>query len=287
MEKKDDKTVIETGKTTEVPVKKESATAPMDESADGSVEAPEAKDIDDTLMLLNLMDKEIGGSGNIAEIPESLSGSIKYLIEKLVFVRDLFEDPIWKALLDDMADQKEDGQTPSVEVAIARNIPIEKITQLAESEDYESAQSGLSENLSMQKKAGEEDAEYEASFNESQKAGEEYAAEMGYDEARKNQLFQKVLDLFKVMSDGKLTKAEFAEVDKMLNYGPDTESLRNQLSEQGSKEVLPDKASVESTMSNKQTPQIAKPVGPGMGSMDAYNDTGVDLTQIGKRKRGV
>jgi len=287
MEKKDDKTVIETGKTTEVPVKKESATAPMDESADGSIKAPEAKDIDDTLMLLNVMDKKIGGSGNIAEIPESLSGSIKYLIEKLVFVRDLFEDPIWKALLDDMADQKEDGKTPSVEVAIARNIPIEKITQLAESEDYESAQSGLSENLSMQKKAEEEDAEYEASFNESQKAGEEYAAEMGYDEARKNQLFQKVLDLFKVMSDGKLTKAEFAEVDKMLNYGPDTESLRNQLSEQGSKEVLPDKASVESTMSNKQTPQIAKPVGPGMGSMDAYNDTGVDLTQIGKRKRGV
>ncbi len=60
------------------------------------------------------MDEQIGGKGGIAEIPDALRGSIKYLVDQLTFVKGLFEDPLWMSILDDLADQKEDGKTPSV-----------------------------------------------------------------------------------------------------------------------------------------------------------------------------
>lgn len=254
---------------------------------EGSTEPIDAEDIDYALMLLNIIDEEAGGKGEIAGIPDEMTASLKFLIEKLVFVREMFEDPMWKALMDDLSDQKEDGKTPSVEVAIARSIPMEKLQELADSEDYEGVQGELSEGLAMQAQTADEDAQYEANFLESQKAGEEYAAEMGYDETRKNALFQKVMDLLKIMGDGILTKAEFADVDKMLNYDTDTESLRAQLSSQDVKEVLPDQASVDATLSaknNKTTPSVPT-TGPGMGSISAYDDVNTNITDVGKRKR--
>jgi len=263
----------------------EANSAPNTEKPEDS-KAPDTKDFNDALMILNIMDKEIGGTGEITEIPESMRGSIKYIIEKLIFIRDLFEDPTWKAILDDLADQKEDGKTPSVEVAIARNIPMEKLLDLAENEDYEGAQSELTDRMASQKQTEEEDAIYDANFQQSQKAGQEYAAEMGYDEDRTNALFQAVLDLLKVTADGILTKEEFAKVDKMLNYDADTESLQAQINTQDAKEILPDKASVDASLSAKPRPASNTNVNtPGLGSMDAYSNTGTDVTKIGSRKR--
>ena len=281
---KEKSVTVNDNKTPKVKIEGEAVVAPVKDET--TVEAPEADDIKDVIALLNILDTNTGGKGAIAEIPEALRGSVKYLVDQLTFIKDLFADPLYMAILDDLADQKEDGTTPSVEVAIARNIPMEKLQALAESEDYEGAQGELTDNLAMQKQVGEEDAQYEANFTQSQKAGEEYAAEMGYDEARKNELFQKVLDLLTIMGDGVLTKVEFADVDKMLNYGPDTESLRAQLSEQDSKEVLPDQASVEATISGTRKPAPSKPTtGPGMQSLGSYDDVNAKITGTGKRKR--
>lgn len=285
-------TVEDTGKTPEVSVEKTTTIAPvMDETteaADDTGEAPESEDISDIIALLNIMDQESGGTGEIQEVPAALKGSIKFLIDKLIFVRDMFEDPLWKKILDDMADQKEDGSIPSIEVAIARTIPLDKLQELADSEDYEGAQTGLADNLAKTKSMEDEDAMYEENFNQSQAAGEKYAARMGYDEERKNALFQKVLDLFRVMGDGKLTEKEFEEVDMMLNYKPDTEALRDQIGENPDpKEVLPDKASVEAAMTEGGKP-IERPrsTGPGLESLSEF-DVGVDVTDIGRRKRKV
>lgn len=271
----DDKTPI-------VEVGKETTIAPVEEKpvVGEATEAPGAKDFSDVLMLLNIMDKEVGGKGMITELPEDLRGSIEYMAKALTFVKDRYDDPLYKDIMDDMFDQEEDGQTPSLEVAIARNISIERLQELADSEDYAGAQGDLADGIAAQAQTDEEDAQYDANFQASQQAGEEYATEMGYDEARKNQLFQEVMDLLTVFGDGVLTKDEFAKVDKILNYGPDTEALRNELSNQGSKEVLPDQASIDAaTDSANQVPAPkAKIDTPGLESLNysepAYLKTG-------------
>lgn len=254
-----------------------------------NMDAEKASDtIDETLAVLNVLDKQNGGTGSITEVPEAMKAVIKSLIDNLVLVRDLFEDPLWKAILDDMADQKEDGKTPSVEVAIARNIPLENLQGLAESEDYEGVQSELSSSISAKKEAAQMESEYESSFEESKMAGEEYAKEMGYSEEERNSLFQMVLDLMQILADGKLTKEEFRKVDQMRNYDKDVEALRSQIQPEAKKEVLPDKASVEAAMQNKQAkPQPKAPMAtPGLSSMTGpYANATTDYTKTGPRNR--
>lgn len=278
-------TVNDEGKTPVVEADTKTTVAPMDQTTD---EAPAKEDIDDVLMLLNMMDKESGGKGEIAEIPDGLRGSIGFLVDKLNFVRELFEDPDYKALLDDLADQKEDGQTPSVKVAIARNIPIEDIQSLADTEDYEGVQNSLTDSLTAQKQADEEDALFEANFQESKAAGDTYAAEMGYDEEEKQALFDLVLELFRIMGDGKLTVEEFRRVDKMRNFDKITEDLRSQIPTGDTKEVLPDQASIETAKAAMPAPQPSAPANSmGMGSMSAYQDPMTDVTAVrGQGRRG-
>lgn len=287
IEIKEDKSISvdDTGKTPVVEVDKKVEVAPEGDKP-AETDAPDADDFNNVIMLLNDLDKQTGGKGEITEVPDVLKGSLRYMVDALSFVRDRFEDPLHKAILDDLYDQEEDGKTPSVEVAIARTVPLAKIQELAESEDYESAQGALTESLASAKSMEEEDALLDASFQESQKAGEEYAAEMGYDEAEKNALFQVVLDLFQIMGDGKLTKEEFAKVDKMRNYDKDTGDLRSQINVQDTKEVLPDQASVEAALKTPITKSAPAPSDtPGMGSMSAYQNAATDLSEIGKRKR--
>ena len=226
------------------------------------------------------MDSEVGGKGEITGIPEELKASIQYLVDKLIVVRDAFADPDWKALLDDMADQAEEGKTPSAKVAIARVIPLEVLQELADNEEYEGAQTELADNLAMQQQTDDEDAMYDENFQKTQQAADVYAKKMGYDEARKNALLQKVFDLYKVMADGILTEAEFAEVDKMLNYDTDTADLRSQIeSGKTEKEMLPDQASVEATLTATKEKKTPKPANtPGLESISydtpAFMNTG-------------
>lgn len=269
--------IDENKKTPNATVEQTTTVAPIkDETTEGGAvtEAPDAEDFSDVINLLNTLDTDIGGKGEISEIPDALRGSIKFLVDQLIFMRDVFEDPLFKAILDDLADQKQDGKTPSMMVAIARTIPGEKLQELADNEDYAGMQSELANELAMKKQAEEDEAAYMEGFEESQKAGESYAARMGYDESRKNELFQKVFDLFKIMGDGKLTEAEFEDIDKMLNYGPDTEALRAQIEQQDAKEMLPDQASIESAMQAPKKEMSRQNTNvPGLGSMGNMLET--------------
>lgn len=275
---------INDGKTPEVEIQKETTVAPVEDQTMDN-EAPDEEDFERILSLLNSLDTEIGGTGGITELPEATRGVMRFMVEKMEFLRDLFEDPSWKALLDDLADQKEDGEIPSVAVAVARTMPLDQIQELADNEDYAGAQSELAGKLESNAKSAEADAEFEAKFVRMQEAGQEYAAEMGYDEEETNMLLQFALDLFQVMGDGEITKDEWSKVDKMRNYDKDTEDLRSQISSQDAKEVLPDQASVEAAMVPKTTRKQPVKNDPGIGSMIA-SDFGVDVTSIGKRKRG-
>lgn len=275
-------------KTPEVTIEKETTVAPVkDETTEAvdDVEAPDAEDFSDVINLLNTMDVENGGKGEISEVPGPLQGSIKYLVDQLIFVRDVFEDPTFKALLDDMADQKADGKTPSMMVAIARNIPMERIQELADNEDYAGMQSELANELAMKKSAEDEEAMYQSSFDNIQAEAQAYADEMGYDEARKNELLQKVFDILQIFGDGKMTKNELAEFDKMINYDPDMQALREQIPVEDKKEMLPDQASIESAIAEKKnTPaKAAQNNVPGLGSIAPVLET-PEYMKAGKRR---
>ena len=71
------------------------------------------------------------------------------MIQKMVALRDLFKDPLFKIILDDMVDQAEDGKEPSALVAFVRNVSRDEYEELADSEDYEGAQGRVSSQLSM------------------------------------------------------------------------------------------------------------------------------------------
>jgi hypothetical protein len=257
---------------------------PVEQASEEGLDAE--KTIEDAVKILNIVDENIGGKGEITNIPDELRGAIQYIVDQLVFVRETFKDELWSAILDDMKDQKEDGKTPSVLVAIARNVPIADIQAISESEDYEGAQNELTSSLEAKKKASDEEAEFESSFEASKKAGEEYAAEMGYDEDEKNALFQDVIDLFKIMADGIITKEEFKRVDKMRNYDKDIEDYKSQIQPGETKEVLPDQSSVEAAIATPKTQKQTPKQTPGLSSMSVYNNAVTDVTEIGKRTRG-
>lgn len=269
----------------------ETETAPVE---DKTVETPEQTDtsdtIDEVLMILNIINETNGGSEQITEIPDNLQAPLQSLINDLKSVRVFFEDPLGEALIEDIKDQMEDGSTPSVEVAVARNIPIEKLQALAENEDYTGAQNELRSKLEADKMAMQQEADYESSFEESKAAGEAYAAEMGYNEEEKNALFQRVLDWIQVLADGKLTKEEFRKIDKGDNYDADIADLKSQIPTSETKEVLPDKASVEAAMQTKPKTQAQRSNStPGMASIanSVYNKPTTDYTKTGQRKRQV
>ena len=88
--------------------------------------------------------------------------------------------------------------------------------------------------------------------------------------------------LMKVFGDGFISKKEFAEVDKMNNYDNDIAGLKNQLPEKPTKEVLPDKASINAEM-NPAPVQKTQP--RNMMENMAAMQGGVDVTEVGKRKR--
>lgn len=217
-------------------------------------EVPEEEDISEMIEVLNAGQKTLGGGEDITDVPKNLRGSIKYLIEKLVFVRDLYQDPLWLKILDDMADQKEDGKTPSLEVAIARNVPLERLQDLADNENYEDVQNAVGQRLEADRAAEEKESGLYSNFNESEKNGREYCREMGYDDAELQDLFGLAMKWFKILGDGLISKDDWSSIDNMRNYKNDVTSLRDQLPKQPAKEVLPDQSSAQSItpMQNRQ-----------------------------------
>src|ERR1035437_7182864 len=70
-------------------------------------DSPSKKDIEDVISLLNEVDVNQGGKGNISGITAENHRPIKYLIERLSTVVNMYDDPLYKDVLDDMHEQGE------------------------------------------------------------------------------------------------------------------------------------------------------------------------------------
>ena len=233
-----------TTKPTETPVESEERTAPMTDKPGDTDDSPGEKDISNVIAILNEFQKIAGGKGDITEIPENLIGVVKFTIEKMVAIRDSFKDPLFKQILDDMVDQKEDGKTPSVKVAIARCIPLEELQDIADNENYEDIQGAVDQRLEADRQSRDNEASLYGKYDESMNAGKAYCKEMKYDDAEMQELFSLAMQWFKILGDGNISKDDWARIDKMRNYDTDTKMLREQLPAEPVKEVLPDKSSV-------------------------------------------
>jgi hypothetical protein len=246
--------------------------------------APDQEDISDIIGMLNEMAGISGGEEKISDVPQNMRGVIRFMIQKMIVMRDLFKDPLYKIILDDMADQAEDGKTPSLLVAFVRNVPRDEYEELADSEDYESAQGRVSSQLSDMDAAKQSEDELLDKFNESQEAGKRFAKSMGYDDQETVKLFGFAFEWFKILGDGVISENEWAKVDKMRNYDADVDALKRRMPQAPRKEVLPDKSSMASA--SIPTRGITVPsatnsierMGVGMANPTE------DITQVGKRK---
>lgn len=248
----------------------------------GESDAPDENDISDVIEILKEIQSETGGSGEITNIPPELLGIVRFLIEKMATLKTAFEDPLWQAVLDDMVFQRNEGETPSFLVAVARNVPMDELEALADNENYGDVQQSVSDKLNKEKEAGKAEEELFAKFDKSKAEFEAYCTENSLSDEAKSALWGKVVMLMKIFGDGYISKTEFAEVDKMNNYDNDIAGLKKQLPEKPKKEVLPDKASIDAAM-NPVPVQKSQP----RNSMErmAAMQPATDITEIGKRKR--
>lgn len=262
---------------TETPAPETDKTEPGGES-----DAPDENDISDVIDILKEIQSETGGSGEITSIPPELLGIVKFLIEKMATLKTAFEDPLWQAVLDDMVFQRNEGQTPSFLVAVARNIPMDELESVADNENYGDVQNSVADKLNKEKEAGEAEEELYAKFDKSKAEFEAYCTENNLSDDAKSALWGKVIMLMKIFGDGYISKTEYAEVDKMNNYDNDIAGLKKQLPEKPKKEVLPDKASIDAAMAPAPV-QKSQPRN-SIETMAAMRPE-VDVTEIGKRKR--
>jgi len=240
---------------------------------------PDGKDIEQVLMILNEINQISGGKGKISGIPPEILGPVKFLVEKMVTIKDAFEDPLFKDVLDDMHDQRMDGQVPSLLVAVARNVPMEELMKVADDEGYEDVQKAVNDRVSKESEDQESEKKLYGNFETSKKEIEAYCAESGYDDARKQVFYATVAKLRDIFADGLITKKECAEIDKINNYDSDIQTLKSQVPAGGVKTVLPDKASIDESMATKMP---AKSSQSEIGIANNY--TPPDYLSTGKRK---
>lgn len=281
-DKQEKETAPELGKTAPVETANPAPATDKPVETAESPDAPDENDLSDVIAILQDIQTETGGKGEITSIPPELAGVVKFLIEKMTALREAFADPLFKAVLDDMVDQKEEGTTPSLLVAISRNIPMDELEALADNENYADAQKSVSEKLKKVEDDGKAEEELYAKFDKTKSEFESYCQENNLSDEAKSALWEKVVMLMRVFGDGFISKKEFAEVDKMNNYDNDIAGLKKQLPEKPKKEVLPDKASINAEM-NPAPVQKSQP--RNMMENMAAMQGGVDVTEIGKRKR--
>lgn len=267
--------------TIKTPVNEAKAAPEGDKAVEqGASDAPTGEDITNVVMLLNEFNKIAGGEGEITEIPEQLRGVLQFVIGKMVALRDAYYDPLFKAILDDLVDQQEDGQTPSVKVAIARTVPVAELQELADSEEYAGVQQGLGEAKTNEEAEAVSDEELYGKFEQSQANIEAYCEKMGYDDAEKEE-FYGVINMWRdVFADGLISDADCERIDKERNYDKDMSSLKAQIPKEPTKEIVPDKSSIDATMTQKVQPKS------NSGSVSAMQMAGqsTDYQNVGKRK---
>jgi hypothetical protein len=107
---------------------------------------------------------------------------------------------------------------------------------------------------------------------------------MGYDEEETQKIFSRTYQLMKIFGDGKLTKEEWAKIDKMEIYDNDTKSLREQLPAEPTKEVLPDKSSIQQATAPQQVKEEVRKPTNQIEAFGMAQNSMQDYSQIGKRK---
>jgi len=257
-------------------------TAPEMDKTEMEADAPDEQDIANVISILNEIKVISGGNGDITEISPQLLGAIKPLVDNLTALEKVFKDPLYQVVIDDMVGQAEEGKTPSILVAIARNIPIEELQNLADNENYGDIQGAVDERVGRDEEGKKAEEALYANFDKTKSEFESYCEEMAYDETQKKELWSTVVTLMKIFGDGYLSKNEFREVDKMRNYEKDIESYKAQIPSSRKKEVLPDKASIDASMAPK-APVQSSPKN-SIEQMAAISPM-TDVTEIGKRKR--
>lgn len=240
-------------------------------------------DMTNVVMILNELDQLEGGTGSIVEIPEELKVAVKKLVDIGLTIREAFQDPLFKDVMDDLVDQKSDGKTPSVLVAVARNVPMEDIQELADNENYELVQNAVEERISGEQKAREDEDMLYSNFDSSKANIDSYCEKMGYDEAKKEKMYALIAMLRDAFADGLLSEKEIESIDKMDNYDTDISNLESQMPKQPEKEILPDRASMDATMKGKKEETKRSPSN-NLESMAMNFPTGEDITQVGKRR---
>lgn len=264
-----------------IPEPKESPEVPA--GGEGEGEGLNEQDVDNVLALLNEIERFNGGKGEISEIPPQLLGVTRFILDKMVALRDAFSDPLFKEVLDDMVDQREDGATPSLLVAVARNVPIDELQELADNENYADVQGSIDKRLAADAESQKSEEQLYANFDKSKKEIDKFCKERGYDENEKKALYDDIAMLRDAFADGLLTAAELERIDEMRNYKRDVESLQSQLPKENKKEVLPDKASIESAMNPPKTQKASNPRN-SIEAMASNSFPGTDFTSVGKRK---
>lgn len=277
--------VMGNGKSQDVVIEDPSAAPAGGQTSDvASGDGLDEEDISDLVLMLNAIQKVEGGTGEIKDIPKELRGVSRFLIRKMMGLRDAFEDPLFKAILDDMVDQKEDGQMPSVIVAISRVVPIEKIQEVADNENYGEIQEGVANAEKQRQDAMAKEETLNANIQQFIGDIEAYCAEMAYDETEKESLTNYINNFINALADFKLTKEEIKEFDKARNYSRDVEDLKSQIPSEPKKEVLPDKASIDESAAASKMPEKPRQLSP-MELMAIQMESQTDPTKIGDRKR--
>lgn len=264
---KEDKMVEETKETTvesniETPTDKVEVETDVADSKPTDVEtetdALDKEDVDELLTLLNEINTAVGSEGAIGAIPDEMRGVTQAIVDKIVFLRNLYEDPTFEDILDDLAEQAELGETPSILVAVARTIPMEDIEAAADEENYSEIQSKVKGRIAERAENAAEEGRVLSNIDQTMQNLEQYASEQNYSDEEKDALMAEIKKMMGWFADGSISVEEFAEIDKKRNYDRDIEEVKSQIPPETKREVMPDAASM-AAMPQAPAPKKAKP----------------------------
>lgn len=267
------------GKSPNVKVEAEVAVSKPTEEETGT-DAPDAEDIDELLLLLNEIDKAAEGTGEIAEIPEGMRNSLKVITDRIVSLRKVFQDQAFQDVVDDMTEQSEMGEEPSLLVAVARTIPMEDIEKAADEENYSEIQGSIKGKLADDAKAKEDDDALMTNIDQSMDNMISYCKEQNYSPEETEAFEALIKDLMSWFADGIISKEECPKIDKMRNYDRDTEALKSQIPEKPKKEVMPDAAS----MAAASAPPVQQKSQSPRSAMDGVSSI-LEPSYLKKKKR--
>lgn len=265
-----------------IEVEKKVEVAPAEEKPAEADDLPDEEDHSALLALINEIDTSNGGAGGISDVQPQIITAVKVLADKLAAAVATLKDPIINDIIMDMIEQREDGAEPDAMLAIARNVPIDELEGIEGEGNYDSLQDATKQRIADRDADVNGKNDLLDKIDKSMANLETYASENGLDEDRKNRLWDTVRQMIDVFADGEVSVNEYAIFDKGANYDEDIESIKSQVPEEPTKEVLPDASNFKKSAPS-QTKQNApvnsiETLGATMGGEQQWTD-------VGKRKR--